>query len=48
MYQILINFGYGWEWASEYDNIGDAQRDFAEYVIHVAPYNGKCKLIQTP
>ena len=47
VWHIELNYGYGWESESEYDNPKDAKADLAEYKEHARHYGASCRLRKT-
>ena len=45
-WDIETNYGYGWEVECSYDTCAEAKRDIGEYRIHVAHYNGQCRIVK--
>lgn len=39
-WDILTNYGYGWEVECSYDNYVEAKRDLADYREHTKNYGG--------
>lgn len=46
MWNIELNYGYGWESESEYDNYEEAKADLKEYKEHAKHYGASVRLVK--
>ena len=46
VWNIELNYGYGWESESEYDNYEEAKADLKEYKEHAKHYGASVRLVK--